>query len=73
MSVTFSRLIKGPPLRRLEKRWMMAQVRRSIFEPTPGIGILQIIGGVATLWAYAAQDQLQLRCLFATGTVLGGK
>jgi hypothetical protein len=69
--ITLAKVLSGG-LRRIEKRYIMSQVRRSVFEPTPAIGVLQLIGGFATVAAYSATDQLTLRLLFATGTVLGG-
>ena len=57
--------------RNLEVQYLRAQFRRTVFEPTPTIGIIQIFSGFATLAAYTCTDQLQFRTLFAFGTLTG--
>ena len=69
--ISLTKLLRYNQLRRTERSYIKAQLRRSIFEPTPTIGMLQIIGGFATIAAYSTTDQLKLRCLFAVGGITG--
>ncbi|GMH88981.1 hypothetical protein TrVE_jg13164, partial [Triparma verrucosa] len=72
VKLTFRHLMNWSQVRRIEKRFMLAQTRRAVFEPTPTIGLLQIFGGVCTIFAYSSTDQLALRSLFAAGTITSG-
>ncbi|GMI17219.1 hypothetical protein TrLO_g1329 [Triparma laevis f. longispina] len=72
VKLTFRHLMNWSKVRKLEKRFMLAQTRRAVFEPTPTIGLLQIFGGVCTIFAYSSTDQLALRTLFAAGTITSG-
>jgi hypothetical protein len=71
LKLLLKRLITGPPLRALEKSYIKSQIRRTVFEPTPTIGIIQIGSGFATLYAYTQTDPLIFRAFFAIGTVTG--
>ena len=57
--------------RTLEKSYLKAQFRRTVFEPTPAVGMIQIFAGIASLAAYTTTDPLAFRTLFAVGTVAG--